>query len=101
LPLYDNTAKVGLGLWNQPILAFGLEAGLLLGAIAFYLRDGHARALAIVGFGLTMLGIQAYIFFGPPPVSSTAAAGTALGAYVVFAGIIWFLGDRAARPQTA
>ena len=101
LPLYDNTAKVGLGLWNQPILAFGLEAGLLLGAIAFYLRDGHARALAIVGFGLTMLGIQAYIFFGPPPASSAAAAGTALGAYAVFAGVIWFLGDRHARPPTA
>jgi membrane-bound metal-dependent hydrolase YbcI (DUF457 family) len=24
LPLYDNTAKVGLGLWNRPLLAFVL-----------------------------------------------------------------------------
>src|SRR5688500_9190459 len=25
LPLYDNSAKVGLGLWNVPPVAFGLE----------------------------------------------------------------------------
>jgi hypothetical protein len=26
LPLYDNTAKVGLGLWNWPAVAFGLRS---------------------------------------------------------------------------
>jgi hypothetical protein len=31
LPLYDNTAKVGLGLWNLPAIAFALEAALLFG----------------------------------------------------------------------
>src|SRR4029453_11232462 len=29
LPLFDDSAKVGLGLWNRPALAFGLEATLL------------------------------------------------------------------------
>jgi hypothetical protein len=43
-----------------------------------------------------MLGIQAYIFFGPPPASDRAAATTALIAYAVFAGAIWWLQDR--RP---
>jgi hypothetical protein len=38
-----------------------------------------------------MLGVQAYVFFGPPPVSDKAAAATALGAYVLFAGVIRFL----------
>ncbi|HEX2342960.1 MAG TPA: hypothetical protein VHI98_20970 [Vicinamibacterales bacterium] len=94
LPLYDNTQKVGLGLWNQPILAFTLEAALLLGAIAGYLRASHTRAMGILGFGLTMLAVQAYIFFGPPPASPAAAAGTALGAYGLFALVIWFLADR-------
>ena len=37
LPLYDNTAKVGLGLWNRPVLALGLEAALLFGGILLYL----------------------------------------------------------------
>jgi hypothetical protein len=33
LPLYDNSSKVGLGLWNAPTLAFGLEATLFLGGM--------------------------------------------------------------------
>ena len=38
LPLYDNTDKVGLGLWNQPVLAFGLEAALSLAVCRSYAR---------------------------------------------------------------
>lgn len=99
LPLYDNRAKVGLGLWNLPIVAFSLEAVLLLGAIAIYLRTVKRPRLGVVAFGLVMLGIHAYVFFGPPPVSPDAAAMTALGAYGVFALIIWFLSDRAGGQQ--
>lgn len=97
LPLYDNRAKVGLGLWNQPVLAFGLEAALLLGAIGFYLGAGHPRRRGILVLGLAMLCIHAYVFFGPPPASSSSAAATALAAYAIFALVIWFLGDRAPR----
>lgn len=53
LPLYDNRAKVGLGLWNKPIVAFCLEAVLLLGAIAIYLRTVKRSRLG-VAFGLVM-----------------------------------------------
>ncbi|MGH7497549.1 MAG: hypothetical protein ACREL3_01725 [Gemmatimonadales bacterium] len=41
----------------------------------------------MVVFGLVMLAIQAYIFFGPPPATGKAAAWTALGAYAVFAAV--------------
>jgi len=34
LPLYGSSANVGLGLWNAPALAFGLEAALLLPVLA-------------------------------------------------------------------
>ena len=94
LPLYDNTAKVGLGLWDQPALAFGLEAALLLGAMAVFLLGQPTRRTAIIAFSVVMLAIQAYVFFGPPPASPAAAAWTALVAYGVFARIIWFLADR-------
>jgi len=87
LPLYDNTAKVGLGLWNLPAVALGLEALLLFGAMWFYLRH-TARRTAMLVFGVVMLGIQAYVFFGPPPASDKAAAVTALIAYAVFAVVI-------------
>ena len=91
LPLYDNTAKVGLGLWNLPALAFGLEIILLFGGMWLCFRSGATRRLPTAAFGLIMVGIQAYVFFGPPPVSDKAAAATALAGYVLFAGIIRFL----------
>jgi hypothetical protein len=101
LPLYDNAAKVGLGLWNQPVLAFCLEAVLLLGFAALYLQQQPGRRRRIVAFSLVMLAVQAYIFFGPPPVSSAAIAATALGAYALFAVLIWLLADRRMSPQAA
>ena len=88
LPLYDDAAKVGLGLWNVPVLAFGLEAGLLFGGMVLFWggRAGSMTGLAV--FGIVMLGIQAFIFFGPPPVSASAAAITALVAYGIFATFV-------------
>ena len=45
-----------------------------------------------------MLAIQAYVFFGPPPVSDKMAAATALGAYALFAGVIrWLEGPTGSR----
>ncbi len=38
-------------------------------------------------FGVVMLAIQGYVFFGPPPASPAAAAVTALVSYVVFAAV--------------
>ena len=96
LPLYDNSAKVGLGLWNYPAVALGLEAALLFGGMWLYFRLGAARRTAMLVFGAIMLGIQAYIFFGPPPASDKAAAFTALVSYVVFALIIRALERRPA-----
>jgi hypothetical protein len=92
LPLYDNSAKVGLGLWNRPVLAFLLEGALLFGGIVLCIRTGAVRPALVTVFGLVMLGIQAYLFFGPPPVSARAAAATALVVYVVFAAVIYAIG---------
>ena len=50
-------------------------------------------------FGIAMLAIQAYVFFGPPPVSPAAAAMTALASYLVFAGVAQWL-DRQRRNAT-
>jgi hypothetical protein len=97
LPLFANSAKVGLGLWNHRALAFGLEIALLFGGLALYFGLGVKRRGAMIAFGLVMLALQAYIFFGPPPSSDRAAAITALAAYLLFAGVISVLERRAAR----
>ena len=43
LALYDDSYKVGLGLWNYPATAFILEIALLFGGIALYLRMTEAK----------------------------------------------------------
>lgn len=96
LPLYDDAMKLGLGLWNYPAIALALEALLLFGGMAIYLRG--TTAVNVIGrfgpptFGILMLAIQCYVFFGPPPASPAAAATTALVSYVVFAAVAQWLG---------
>lgn len=98
LPLYDDTAKVGLGLWNRPVLAFALEAALLLGGMGLYLRGQHRGRATLIAFGLLMLAIQGFIFFGPPPSSDRAVAMTAFASYGIFAGIIAWWEHRQGGP---
>src|SRR5207237_5228192 len=38
LAIYDDTLKVGFGLWNYKGLEFGLEIAILIGGIIIYLR---------------------------------------------------------------
>lgn len=102
LPLYDDTLKVGLGVWNYPMIALALEALLLFGGMVMYLkRTKPVNALGRFGpliFGLVMLAIQAYIFFGPPPASPMALALTALVSYVVFALVAEWLDRQRSVP---
>jgi hypothetical protein len=99
LPLYDDTYKVGLGLWNYPALAFALETGFLFGGIILYLRASEARSAigryGMPAFGIIMLIVQSIVFFGAPPSSPSAASLTALVAYVVLAaGAYWLESKR-------
>ena len=95
LPLYDDTMKVGLGIWNYPLMALALEALLLFGGMFMYMR--RTKAVNVLGrfgppaFGVLMIAIQTYIFFGPPPTSPRELAITALVSYIVFAVVIWWL----------
>ena len=81
-------AKVGLGLWNHPTLAFALEAVLLFGGMSLFLRGRPEPKIGMILFGMAMLGIQAGVFFGPPPPSDRAAALTAFLSYGVFAAFV-------------
>jgi hypothetical protein len=105
LALYDNAAKVGLGLWNYPYVTLVLEGTLLLGAMALYLErsrplPGRARH-SMPAFGVAILLMQSGMLFGPPPPSDRAMATLALISYAVLAGsIAWLEGGRAADEGT-
>ncbi len=89
LPLYGDSMKVGLGIWNYPIIALLFETALLFGAMALYLK--RTRAINTVGrlgpviFGLLMFAMQCYVFFGPSPASPGAVVTGALVSFILFA----------------
>src|SRR5487761_412869 len=103
MPLYDNSAKVGLGLWNYPVFAFVLELAVLFAGIYLYLKATKPVApggrYGMLIFGIVMLGIEALLFFGLPPASDKATADTALALYFIFAGIAYWLEQK--RAPTA
>lgn len=86
LPLYDNTAKVGFGLWQHVALSFPLELIVLGLGAWFYARVTALKRPAVFwGFIVFLAALQTYANFGPPPASTDAMAIMALAFYVVLA----------------
>jgi hypothetical protein len=89
LPLYDNTAKVGFGLWRHVALSFPLELAALVIGTWFYARAlppaGRRGHIALRSFVVLLALLQVYANFGPAPSSETAMALVALGLYVALA----------------
>ena len=85
LPIYDNTWKVGFGLWNYRDLEFGLEIALLAAGIILYLvrnATSVARKKAIIGFGVALVVVQIGDTFVPrTPLSDRA---TAMGVWIFY-----------------
>jgi hypothetical protein len=89
LPLYNDSAKVGFGLWRHLFVSFPLEllvlalgAWLYARAMTFASAKGRYIFLAFVVF----LGVlQIYANFGPPPSTPEVMALGALGSYLLLA----------------
>ncbi len=99
LPIYDDTLKVGFGLWNYRGIEFVLEIGILLvGAVLYLKRNGAiARRIGIIIFVAALVLIQtSNTFVRRPPNSDRAFAITALVFYTVFAVIAFLLEKRRA-----
>src|SRR6267143_2440636 len=85
LPLYDNTMKVGLGMWNYRDPEFALEIALLAGGIILYLARNVMSAIrkkAIVVFGMFLVIIQigdTYV-----PRTPLTAKATAMGVWIFY-----------------
>jgi hypothetical protein len=102
LSLYDDAAKVGLGLWDYPYVTLALEGLLLFGAMWLYLRASRPRTpragFAMPVFGGAILLMQAGMLFAPPPPTDRAMAATALAAYALLAGAIAWLSRGRENP---
>lgn len=89
LLLWFGGDKVGLGLWDNRTLSFGLEMALFLGALAIYAGRTSARGVAgrltLAFLAAVGVGLQVFGNWGPPPPSPEAAAYSAIVAYAIFA----------------
>ena len=86
LPLYDTTAKVGLGLWRHVALSFPLELATLgAGALIFARVTPMKRPYLYWGFVAFLAILQVYANFGPPPLATSAMAMMAIAFYAVLA----------------
>jgi len=101
LAIYDNTWKVGFGLWNYRDPEFALEIGLLGAGILLYLTRNVMPAIrkgAVIAFGAALVVIQmgdTYV-----PRNPLTARQTVIGVwifytlFVVVAFLIEKIGDR-------
>jgi hypothetical protein len=97
MALWDDTMKVGLGLWNYPMIELPFEGAILFGGIWLYLRTAPVRRAPVWILGIVMFAVQLSSVLGPPPRSGKAMAWMALGAYAALAAIIARL-ERPAPP---
>jgi len=85
LPIYDNAAKVGFGLWNYRDPEFALEMALLAGGIALYLTRNAMPAIrkgAVIAFGIALVIVQIGDTYVPrTPLSDKA---TAMGVWIFY-----------------
>jgi hypothetical protein len=85
LPLYDNTRKVGLGLWNYRDPEFALEIALVTGGIVLYLARKIMPAIrknAVIAFGLALVVVQIGDTYVPrTPLTDKA---TAIGVWIFY-----------------
>ena len=97
LPLWsDSSTKLGLGLWNNAIATYLVEAGLLLGALWLYLKSTTATSkggkYGMTVFVMLMILMNISNIFGPAGTDSKIVmAGSALVAYFLFAAIAFWL----------
>jgi hypothetical protein len=85
LAIYDNTWKVGFGLWNYRDPEFALEIGLLGAGILLYLTRNVMPAIrkgAVIAFGAALVVIQmgdTYV-----PRNPLTARQTAMGVWIFY-----------------
>lgn len=94
LPLAPGgSARLGLGLWNHPVLAIGLELGLFAAGIVLYLRATRARDragnLILGGLVAFLLLVHFSNLFGPLPPSVTAIAWVGQAQWLLVAWAYW------------
>jgi hypothetical protein len=92
--------RVGLGLWNRPLVSIPLELLLFGFGVAVYVKTTRARSRAgtIALWGLIVFLVAVYVaaLFGPPPPNVTTLAWSANSMWLLIIWGYWI--DRLREP---
>jgi hypothetical protein len=95
LPLFGDTLKVGLGLWNYLIPSLIVEAGITLAGVLLYMKSTTGKSwggrYGMLIFFVVMLLFQINASFGPPPPSPRQLAIAMLVFYFGATAIVFWL----------
>ena len=92
LTLAGGEEKLGLGLWNQPLIAIPLELGLIAIAFWWYMRRTKGPIVPPLVLLAVMLAMQAINWFGPEPLAADfAMLATALFAFAVLTALAYWV----------
>ncbi len=101
LPLYDDAAKVGLGLANNALAAYIVEGLILVGGLILYLRSTTPKNLTgrygMILFVIVMLAFN-LVMFGPAPTNLRFVALSSLGSSAAMAGVAFLLDRQRTAP---
>ena len=104
LAIYDNTWKVGFGLWNYRDPEFALEIGLLGVGIMLYLTRNAMPAIrkgAVITFGVALVVIQMGDTYVPRnPLTDKATAMGVWVFYTLFVVVAFLIEKILSRRQT-
>lgn len=93
LTLAGSPPKLGFGLWNYPLIEMPLEALLVFGSFAWFLRRTRGPIGWAIALGVAMAAFMAIDWFGPKPTEMTAMMSiSALFAYLVLTSLAWKVG---------
>ncbi len=98
LTITGQPPKLGLGLWDYPMIEMPLEIAITMGALWLYARATGGLRPSIYGLGSILLILQAINWFGP--VATEVDANTTWLAWFAY-GLATLASWWAARPVSA
>lgn len=82
-----SSTRVGLGLWNLPVLEIIVEVGLFITGVYLYIKTVNPkRKIAFWALIIFFLGMYFMNIFGPPPPSMIAVAWSANAMWIF---VVW------------
>jgi hypothetical protein len=85
LSLWGGGPKVGLGLWNLPLVSYVVEIALVTGAATFYVvhrRLARHAGRAVLGLLAALVLLQTFASFGPTPASVRGLVCSVLAVFI-------------------